>query len=910
MKILAYIRVATTALLNRVGLNRELDEEIRSHIQMHADDLERSGLSRAEAERRARIAFGGGERFKEECRDASGISFVESIAQDIRFGLRMLRKNPGFTGVAVLTLALGIGANTAIFSVIDALMLRMLPVRDPQQLVIIGNPIHIHSWSNGTPRLDILSYPLYEQVRNYNKVFSSVLATSHIDSLQIGIEGGAEKVTGRLVTGNYFETLGVEPLLGRTFTGQGDQVPGSDPFVVISYDYWRNRFAGDPSVIGRTVQLNNYPFTIIGVGPPGFSGEVVDDRSDVWVPMMMEPQLLPGRDFLQTPDISTLLLMGRLRAGVTLSQAQENVEAVAKEALTETLSSRLTADDRGAMRTMKFNVEISDGRRGLSRLREEFSTPLVLLMGLVGVVLIVACVNVANLMLARSATRRREFAIRLALGAEPGRIIRQVLTESMLLAILGGIVGLLMARWGSAALVALASRNSTQALSLGIDWRVLAFSAVVCVIGGLLFGFAPAIQFLKPGLDDDLKKGNRGTGVGLGRTGRILISSQIALGVLVLMAAGLLVRSLQKLQDVDLGYSRDHLVLARVDLVAGGYKGPQILNETRELLNGLARVPGVRSVTISSNGLFSGDESSDDVRIASFSPSNKADLHTADDEVGPEYFSTIGVPIVAGREINEQDFQAGARVAVVNESFAKFYFANQNPLGQQVYIADSDNPGRPPFEIIGVARDVHDHGVREAVRRRFYAPLSSAAFDDDGAPNIELRAVGNPRALISSVRAGIQALAPRAIIDSVDTGGNLVNDSLRSEVLVAGLSAFFGALVLALVCVGLYGTLSYRVTERTREIGIRMALGAKQQDVLWMVICDVCLMLAAGTLVGIAGGLATTRLFESLLYGVGTADSVSITAAISALLVTSLVSTILPARRAMRVDPMVALRHE
>src|SRR6185312_1356568 len=339
---------------------------------------------------------------------------------------------------------------------------------------------------------------------------------------------------------------------------------------------------------------------IIGVGPPGFSGEVVDDHTELWVPIMMEPQVLPGRDFMQTPDISTLLLMARLRPGVSLQQARENVEGVVRQALTETLSARLTADDRGAMRTMKFDAEVSPGARGLSR--------------------------------------RREFAVRLALGAGPARIVRQVLTEAMLLAVLGGALALLIARWGSGALVGVASRNSTEALNLGLDWRVLAFTAAVCLVGGLLFGFAPALQFLKPGLDHALKEGNRGTSVGLGRAGRILISSQIALGMLVLMAAGLLVRSLQKLQDVDLGYSRDHLVLARVDLVTSGYKGPEILNETRELLNGLATIPGVRSVTASSNGLFSGDESSDDVHVAGFNPANKADLHTGDDEVGPNYF--------------------------------------------------------------------------------------------------------------------------------------------------------------------------------------------------------------------------------------------------------------------------------
>lgn len=898
------------ALFNRRNAERELDEELQHHIERKTQENVEAGMQPEEARYAALTAFGGVEQKKEQCRDADRMRWLEDLIQDLRYGLRQLRRNPGFTAVVVLTLALGIGANTAIFSVIDALMLRMLPVRDPQQLVAIGNPIHIHSWSNGTPRTDILSYPLYRQIRDYNTVFSSVLASAYIDSLQIRIDGGAEKAKGRLVTGNYFQTLGVKPLLGRMFTSQEDRAPGSDPFVVISYAYWRDRFQGDPSVIGRTVRLNNYPFTIIGVGPPRFSGEVVDDRADMWVPMMMEPELLPGRDFLKTPDISTLLLMGRLRPGVTLAQARQDVDAVVKEALTETLSSRLTADDRGAMRTMKFNVEVSHGGRGLSRMREEFSAPLLLLMALVGVVLLVACVNVANLMLARAATRRREFAVRLALGAGPRRIVRQVLTESMLLAALGGALGLLMARWGSAALVGVASRESTKALALSVDWRVIAFTAAVCLAAGLLFGLVPALRFVKPRLENGLREGDRSVRGDLARTGQILVISQIGLGVAVLIAAGLLVRSLQKLQDVNLGYSRDHLVLARVDLVTSGYKGPEILSETRQLLDGLAGVPGVRSVTASTNGLFSGDESSDDIRIVGFNPARKADLHVADDEVGPNYFSTVGVPIVMGREINEQDFQTGARVAVVNESFAKFYFGKRNPLGRMVYIDFSDKPGQRPYEIIGVARDVHDHGVRAAVRRRFYAPLSSATFDDDGAPNIELRVVGNPRALIGSVRAKIHALAPNVIIDSVETGGELVTDTLTSQALVAKLSAFFGALILGLLCVGLYGTLSYRVAHRTREIGIRIALGAKRQDILWMVVREVCIMLAIGSLGGIAGGIAATRLFQSILYGVGAADPISVAVALAALAAASLIAAVVPARRAVRVDPMVALRCE
>jgi len=881
----------------------DLDRELRGHLDIEAEEQREAGLSPEEAEYAARRSLGNAAKIKEDVRTAWGLQGFETLLQDLKFGLRQLRRNPGFTIVVVLTLGLGIGANTAIFTVINALMLRALPVREPQQLVAVGDPVHVHSWSDGTPRTDLFSYPLYSQVRDHNKVFSSVLASSPIDSLQVRIDGGPEKARGRLVTGNYFQTLGVKPLLGRTFTAEEDRVAGSDPVAVISYAYWRTRFSGDPSLIGRTVRLNNYPFTIIGVAPPGFFGEVVGDQADLWVPMMMEPQVLPGRDFLATPDTSTLLLVGRLRPGVTIQQARENVDAVVKAALTETLSAELSADDRDAMRTMKFDVPVSPGGRGLSRLRVEASTPLLLLMGLVCAVLLVACVNVANLMLARAATRRREFAVRLAIGAGRGRIVRQVLTEAILLAVMGGALGLLMARWASAAL-------AQDALAVSLDWRVLAFTGAVCLLVGLAFGLAPASHFLKLDLTRTLPEGGRGETRGPGCAGRILVSSQIALGMLVLMIAGLFVRSLRKLEEFDLGYSRDHLVLARVDFVASGYNGPEVLNQTRKLLEGLSNLPGVRSVTVSSNGLFSGDESSDAIRIEGFNPGKKQDLVTAEDEVGPNYFTTIGVPVMLGREINEQDFQAGARVVVVNETFAKFYFGGRNPLGHSVYLQDSDHPNQPPYEIIGVAGDVHDHGVRATVRRRMYGSLSSATFDDDGAPNFELRAVGNPRALLSSVRARIHDLDPNVIIGSVETADGLVTDSVAPQVLVAKLSAVFGGLVLALVCVGLYGTLSYRVAERTREIGVRMALGAKRWDVLWMVTREACLMLLAGSVVGISGGIAATRLFQSLLFGVGAADPASIAAAIIILMAIAIIAAFLPARRATKVDAMVALRWE
>jgi predicted permease len=839
---------------------------------------------------------------------------METLWQDIRYGLRMLAKSPGFTAVAVLTLALGIGANTAIFTVINAVMLRALPVQHPEQLVTIGNPARVHSWRGGTPGTEVFSFPLYREVRDNNSVFSSLLASSNLDNLRIAIDGGPENVQGRMVTGNYFQTLGVEPLLGRTFTAEEDRLPGSDPVIVISYAYWQRRFACDPAVIRRKVRVNNYPFTIIGVAPPGFFGEVVGDRADLWAPMMMQSQLMSGREYLEDADASHALLIGRLKPGVTLAQAQANVEAVVEHALLVTLNAKLSADDRNALRRQKITVQVSPGGRGLSRIRQEFATPLLLLMAIVALVLLVACVNVANLMLVRSTARQREIAVRFAIGAKPSRIVRQLLTESLLLAFLGGAIGLLLAEWSSTVLVRLASSYSTgthSPLSLTLDWRVLGFTAVVCLSAGVAFGLAPALRFLRVKLGVSLKEGVRDLGTGpKSHLGRVLTASQIALGVLVLMAAGVLVRSLRNLQEADLGYSREHLLLVHVDLLTGGYKGASVPTATRELLRRLASLPGVHGVTVSSNGLFSGTESSDSIRIDGAAPFNGVDDSTGDDEVGPNYFSTIGVPILQGREITEQDFSTAAHVMVVNESFANFYFPGRNPLGHKISVQDSDHPDQPSYEIIGVARDTHDHSVRDAVRRRMYAPLTSADFDQTDLLNFEIRAIGNPQILINSVREEMRAMNPNLVVGDAETAGQLVTDTLITQVLVARLSAFFGALVLTLVCVGLYGSMSYKVAARTKEIGLRMALGAPRADLVWMVMRDAGLVLAAGLLVGIPLGFGAAQLFKAMLFGVGVSDPLSIASAILALVAVCLAAAILPVRRAMRVDPMEALRYE
>ena len=898
------------AIFARSRLEREMDAEMRFHVEAYAEDLVRGGMGQAEALRRARIEFGGVEKAKEECRDARGVNLVENFVQDLRFATRMLAKNPGFAAIAVMTLALGIGANAAIFTVISAILLRPLPVAHPEQLVAVGDPTRVHSFSTGTPRTDSFSFPLFRELQRENQVFSSLLAGTNLDSPRIVIDEGLEPVTGRVVTGNYFETLGVGALIGRTFTAEEDRAPGGDPVVVISYSYWQRRFAGQPSVLGRTVRLNDFPFTIIGVTEPGFFGEVVGDRTDLWVPLMMASQVMPSRRLLESPNDSALLLLGRLKPGTGIEEAKANVDGLVRRALTVSLRGLLSTDDRNAVEQMRFDVEVGPGGRGLSRLRHEFSAPLLLMMGMVALVLIVACINVANLLLARSAARQREMAVRFATGAGAGRIVRQLLTESLLLAGLGGGLGLVLAKWAATGLVRMANAGNSVGGLLSLDWRVLGFTAAVCILAAILFGLGPALRFLGCKLVTALKEGGRDSGGRPGEKGRrALLSAQIAVGVFLLMAAGLLVRSLHNLEEEDLGYGRARLLLVRVNAGASGYSQEAMQGLIRELLMRLGGLPGVRSVTVSTNGLYSGNESSDAIKLDGAVPGSLADSATADDEVGPNYFSTIGVPMVLGREITEEDYSAGAHVAVVNEAFAKFYYGERNPLGHAISILDSDHPDAPPYAIVGVARDVRDHDVRAAARRRMYAPLSSSIFDLNGQVNFEINAQ-SPGALVNSVRSAIRDLNPELVIDSVETANELMAQTLNSQVLTARLATLFAALVLVLVSIGLYGTMSYNVALRTKEIGLRMALGIPRPAVLWMVARDAWLVLVIGVAIGVPAGIAGSRLFRAMLFGVGGSDPISIGWAILLLFFVCLAAAIIPARQATRVEPTVALRYE
>ncbi|HKD44420.1 MAG TPA: ABC transporter permease [Candidatus Angelobacter sp.] len=838
---------------------------------------------------------------------------METLFQDIRYGLRMLRRGPAFTTVAVLTLALGIGANTAIFSLINALLLRMLPVKAPDQLVVIGDPTQVGRRSSGTPQVDIFSYPLYRDLRDHTSTFSGMLASGEVHRLEVATDGSeiTSNSVGVLVSGNYFSVLGVNALVGRVLSPQDDDAKGKHPVAVVSYDFWTRKLSRNPNIVGQTVQLNHYPYTIVGVTPPGFFGDTVGEPQDFWVPMMMQEQMFPGRSFLETPNVSWLLVLARLKPGFSARQGRADVNLALQQFVKGPIGQSLASDDREELR--KSSMEVSPGGRGFSSLRHNFYGPLVLLMTVVGLVLLIACINVANLLLARAAGRHKEIAVRLAMGARRLRLVRQLLTESMLLAFAGGACGLVVAYWGTRLLL-IVSLGSTGAENLDAhsDLRVLGFTAGVCILTGLLFGSVPALRSVRVAVGPALKNNSQsslGGNASRWNWGKILVVSQVAVSLLVLFVAGLLVRTMQNLRNLDLGYNREHLLLLRTDPISAGYKGPRQIAYAEEMSHRLSALPGVRAVTYSKNGLFSGSDSGDDLRIEGFIPRSDEDRGAHWDWVGPGYFSALGIPLILGRDIGPEDTAASPKVAVINETMARFYFGKANPLGRRFWIDDDQNRNTP-IEIVGVARDARGLDMREQMERRFYMPFVQTNQAAMANVVFEVRSAGNPAGLADSARKAIADFDANIRAEFVRTMNDLVERAISNEILVAKLSTFFSLLALLLACVGLYGIMSYTVGNRTKEIGLRMALGAQRSSVLWLVLVQAGMLVVIGVVLGIPLAFLGSHFSSSMLFGLKTTDPLSMAVAVLLLAAVALLACLLPARRATKVDPMVALRYE
>ena len=837
---------------------------------------------------------------------------MNSLLKDIRYGLRILLKRPGFTLIAVVSLALGIGANTAIFTLLDAVMLKSLPVQRPDRLVLFGNGRN-QGLTNGFPdeSTDLFAYPFYREVQQRKDVFKDVASllsipwTVHGTVNSNGNSGDIEKINAQLVSGTYFTTLGVNAGLGRTITDADDQNVGGHPVVVVSHGWWQKRLGGDSSALTKTITIDGVTYSIIGVAPEEFFGTTVGEAPDVWVPLAMEKKLPPMYwDGRTNKEFQDLFLIGRLKDDVTREQANAAINLLFKQSLEERAGSQPSAET--TQKIQKASVELTPVARGLSSLREEFSLSLKVLMGLVVLVLLIACANVANLLLAHGAARSREFAVRLAVGAGRARLVRQLLTESLLLALIGGIVGVVVAWWGSRMLVLMAS-SGPDALPIDVtpNLRVLGFTLLAALLSALGFGVAPALRAARVKPNSSLKGKGTASSPLQSPLGKVLVVAQVALSLLLLVGAGLFVRTLINLQNLPTGFNQENAMMFTIDSSAAGYKDddPRLVQMFSTVETNVRSIPGVTGAAFSffvfnqggwgSAAFVIGEEPIDDARH-----------QIKNNVVSPDYFNAMGIPLILGRGFGPSDTAKSQKVAVISETMAQRFFPNTSPLGKRFAITRRANND---IEVVGVAKDAKYGTLAEEFRPMAYYPLEQRS---QALSNFIVRFSGSPDSLVPQIRQTIKQVNRNLPIDDVVSLQDHIGRSLVRQKLVARLASVFGLVALLLACVGLYGVMSYAVARRTNEIGIRMALGAQRTNVLWLVLREVLLLVGIGLVIGLGASLATTKTASTLLFGLKPNDPLTITLASILLVVIALLAGYLPARRAARVDPMLALRDE
>jgi predicted permease len=997
----------------------DLEQDIRAHIETETQDNIARGMSPEEARYAAMRKFGNVTRVQEEAREVWSFVWLEQLWQDLGFGLRILRKSPGFSAVAVLTLAFGIGANTAIFSLIDAVMLRSLPVENPAQLVVLkwsarkSPNIHAIMSSGDCPsdlRRDSLnpagcsfSEPMFREIAQAD-IFSGTAAFANTGRLDLTGNGAASVINGQLVSGDFFRTLGLKAAAGRLIDASDDTATAG-PVAVLNYGYWQSAFGGSREVIGRTIELNAVPFTIVGVAEQRFTGITPGSDFDVWVPLSQGQKLSPQQRVLDPlgaherqhdPSFWWLTIVARLRPGTSLAQSQATVSGMFRnEMLHGSVAMFHGGATAGAVRgpapgpapiqagsgnaaiqvkrgavagptaqpagngnvrmmlpapqaapaipggahpgetqnakvpetisTAEDNPQVAlvSAQTGLTGARARYSDPLYVLMLAVGIILLIACANVAGLMLARAAARQKEMAVRLALGAGRARIVRQLLTESVMLSVLGGALGILFAYWGAHAIISFVSSNETRPLGFatGVDLRVLGFTVAVSLFTGILFGVAPAWRSVRVNLTPTLKEGegsSAGSGHSSGRwwsAGNALVVTQVALAVVVLVGAGLLVRTLQNLRSVDLGFDAHNILIFGIDPTLAGYKGAQTDNLYRDLQGRLAETSGVKSASYSMMPLLSNG-----LMITVFHWPGTPEDQTAESDmldVGPNFFETLHIPFLAGREFSASDFEVAAAngadtptsaptPVIVNQAFVQKYLGKENPIGKPFGESPAGpfGPATPGYEIVGVVRDAKYNDLRREIHPMMYQP------HHEGVATFELRTAADPQALLPAIREVVEQVNEDLPLFNVTTQSEQIDRLLFQERLVARLAGFFGVLALVLACIGLYGLLSYEVSRRTREIGIRIALGAQPERVLKLVLRQGIALALVGAAVGIGVALGVTRYLASMLFNVRASDPWTMGAVAVLLALVALAACYIPARRATRVDPMVALRYE
>lgn len=938
--------------------NERLREEIEEHISLQMEDNLRAGMSREEARRQAILKFGAVEAIREDYQDERGMLFFETLLQDSRYALRMLAKSPAFTVVAILTLALGIGANTAIFSVIDAVMFRSLPVEDPQHLVIFSwtahqRPKHEGGSSYGDCQENCsLSVPFFQQVSKQANIFSGVAAFAGPLDVDFSGNGPASISPGEFVSGDFFSTVGLKTVLGRPLAASDDS-PSAPPVIVLNYSYWQRAFGAEPSVIGRTIRLNTIEAVIVGVASSQFSNLTPGKTQDFFMPLSLSSRIRSEwwgkKDRLSDAAIWWVVIMGRLKPAVSIGQAQAAVSTLFRNETLHGTKPLFTEADAPA-------IHLLPAREGLNGESNSIKPMLNLIMTAVSFVLLIACANVAGLILARSATRQKELAMRQALGARPGRIARQLITESVLLSSAGGALGVLVAVWGVSAITKLISSGSNGPFSFVVapDWRVLTFTISVTLITGILSGLAPTWRSANIDLTPSLRENASSVPDGAAqggqrfRLGDALVVMQVALSIVVLIGAGLLVRTLHNLQVLHPGFDTQNVLLFGINPTLAGYKDREISQLYRNLQQRFEALPGVTSVSYSEEALLSGSTSGEDIHLDGAPPKSNVNIEIL--PVGPDFFSTMHIPLLAGREFTTADFDSAAAThtavtaaqraineapanagnpagpvtaktrqphpalmpvapvpVMINALFARKFFPNQNPLGKHMGNAEHEEPAtvpQPGYFIVGIVGDTKYRNLRHELLPTMYLPLvgSSAHF--------ELRTASDPNLLVQLVRGTVSAADSNLPLFDIHSQSEQIKQSLYKERLMSRLFSFFALLALVLACTGLYGLLSYDVAKRTRELGIRMALGAQRGHLVRMVARQGILLVLIGAAIGIGVASGITRLMASMLYNVRPSDTTTFAVVVILLTLVGLIACCIPALRAIRVDPIVALRSE
>ena len=899
----------------RAGLDSA--EEMRMHLQLLTEQGVRRGMSQREAARAARRQFGNLTLLEQNQRELRSVMLLANLGRDLRFGARQLRRSPSLTAIAIISLALGIGANTAIFTVARKVLLDTLPVKDPHQLRLLTwvsgheQPVppvwgDVGPTESGGLRSTAFSYPVLEELRKKTDVFRDLFAFKDIQ-MTVTVDGTPELAAGEMVSGNALSALGVEPLLGRLISPADDAGPGTGPVAVINEGYWAERFGRSGSAIGRTIFINGVPVTVVGVVPARFSGLQMGEQTQIFVPLTMQPLLAPteqltasgGASLLNNPESWWVLILARLRPDVSEAQTQAALDVVLRQTARASLPSPKGME--------QFHLRLEPGDRGLDYLTGDFAKPSYVLLALAGLVLLLACVNLANLLLARAATRQREISTRLALGAGRMHILRQMLTESLLLSILGGAVGLLLGYLGRNAIPRLLSAPWEPArMQVNFDWLALSVTLGLSLATGVLFGIVPAWQATRTEVNTAPEDTGHAT-AGRHRMwlGKGLVIFQIALSTILLIGAGLFVRTLANLGHRPLGFRADHILLFRLSPPRSRYPDAKMIVLYRQLEEMLAAIPGVQSVAMSNIAIV-GDGHSGSTFHKSGTPTSKSERAVQTNGVGADFFRTMEIPVLAGRDFNVHDTATAPRVAVVNQALVRQFYAHEDPIGQ-TFDADADDAGGP-VQIVGVVADTRYADLRSETPPTFYVPYQQRPRSSR--MMVELRTAAEPGSVLSQVRRAVESVDRDLPLIGVRTMTEQVQATMSGERIFAQLTSGFGILALVLACIGIYGITAYTVARRTGEIGIRMALGAQAAQVLGMVLREVSWLAFAGVTLGIGCALWLARFLRAMLYGLQPSDPLTLTCAAALLVMIALLAGFGPARRASRVDPVSSLRHE